>query len=344
MDSYNVIILREGVMAKKKLAFDIGESYIKIAVKDGTDIQIHTIQMPQNLMKDGMVQMPHMLTDFLKEVKKEHGLKKGECGLVLPDEVTVCRSITLPAMTEKQLEVNLPFEFSDYISSDPQKYVYDYALQEMKCDENGKPEEMVIKGAVVSKEVVSSYIQIFKDAGLKLRTLIPQEIALGNIMEMALAEHKIEAEKEYCIVNLGHCSTEVYIFKGNKQVVLRNISIGNCAIDRVISENEHVDEYVARTYKNNNYHDVLEQDYCREAFGRVAVEIMKVINFYRFSNRDTTLDEIYFMGGGSNIKALCETIAETNDMQCRYVSDLVPVNIDKDANLAGVLALGVLLQ
>ena len=81
---------------------------------------------------------------FLKEVKKEHGLKKGECGLVLPDEVTVCRSITLPAMTEKQLEVNLPFEFSDYISSDPQKYVYDYALQEMKCDENGKPKSVKI--------------------------------------------------------------------------------------------------------------------------------------------------------------------------------------------------------
>lgn len=331
-------------MAKTKLAFDIGESYIKIAEKDGTDIHVHTVQMPQNLMKDGFVQMPHMLTDFLKELKKEHNLGKGECGLVLPDEVTICRSLTLPAMTEKQLEVNLPFEFADYISSDPQKYVYDYALQEMKYDENNKPVEMVLKGAVVSKEVVTSYVQMFKDAGFKLRTLIPQEIALGNLMEAALNEKKIEADKEYCLVNLGHRSTEVYIYRGNKQLVLRNISTGNQVIDSVISENEHIDEYLARSYKNSNYHEVLEQDYCREAFGRIAVEIMKVINFYRFSNRDTTLDEIYFMGGGSNMARLCEIIAETNDMQCKYVSDLIPVKVDTDANLAGVLALGVLLQ
>ena len=33
-----------------------------------------------------------------------------------------------------------------------------------------------------------------------------------------------------------------------------------------------VDEFVARTYKNTNFNNILENDYCKEAFGRIAAE------------------------------------------------------------------------
>ena len=69
-----------------------------------------------------------------------------------------------------------------------------------------------------------------------------------------------------------------------------------------------------------------------------------VINFYRFNNRDTELDEIYFCGGGSNIEALCDTIAETVGMNRKNFMELMPEEVDKDANLGGVFAIGVLMQ
>ena len=169
-------------MKKTAIAFDIGESYVKIAQRNGDKITVEDIQMPENLVRDGIVQMPHVLTDFLKELKKEHHLPSGPCGIVVPDEVTVCRSFTMPVMTEAQLEVNLPFEFSDYISSEPQKYVYDYIVLDVKKDEEGKPVEMDLMGAVMSKEEVLNYVNIFRNAKMKLTTLIPEEIALGNIM------------------------------------------------------------------------------------------------------------------------------------------------------------------
>jgi type IV pilus assembly protein PilM len=331
-------------MSKTILTFDIGESYIKIAHRDNEKISVYAEQMPENLVSDGVVQMPHMLTDFLKELKKEYRLPKGECGLVVPDELTVCRTLTLPAMTERQLEVNLPFEFSDYISGEPQKYVYDYALQQMITDEEGNPKEMVLTGAVMSKEAVSNYINIFKNAGFKLHTLVPQEIALTNIMKRAVAEGRAEAEKEYCIVNLGHRATQVYIFKGDVLTVVRNIHTGNAAIDKVISEQENVDTYVARTYKNKNYNNILNKEYTKEAFSRMAVEIMKVINFYRFNNRDTCLEEMYFTGGGSNMSGLCESIAQANDLTGKSIMELLPKTIDRNIDASGILAIGVLLQ
>ena len=331
-------------MSKTVLTFDIGESYIKIAHKENERISVYVEQMPENLVKDGVIQMPHMMTDFLKQLKKEYHLPKGECGVVVPDELTVCRTLTLPAMTEKQLEVNLPFEFSDYISGEPQKYVYDYAVQRMINDEDGNPKEMVLTGAVMSKEAVTNYINIFKNAGFKLRTLVPQEIALTNIMKKALEEGRVEAGKEYCIVNLGHRATQVYIFRGDELTVIRNILVGNAMLDQVISENENVDAYVARTYKNKNYNDILDREYARETYGRIAVEIMKVINFYRFNNRDTRLEEMYFAGGGSNMTGLCESIAQANDLTGKSIMELLPKNVDYNTDASGILAIGVLLQ
>ena len=331
-------------MSKTMLTFDMGDTYIKIAKKDGSKVTVYTKQMPENLVKDGVIEMPYMMTDFLKELKKEFKLPKWECGMVVPDELTVCRKLVLPAMTEEQLEVNLPFEFSDYISGKPQRYVYDYALQEMINDEDGNPKEMVIKGAVMSKESVYKYVDMFKDAGFKLRTMIPQEMALTNVMKQAVETGKAKEDKEYCIVNLGHRSTQVYVFKGDKLDVLRNIYMGGATIDKTISEMENIDEYVARTYKHNNFDGVLDREACRETFGRIAVEVMKVINFYRFSNRESELEDIYFFGGCSNIYGLCNSIAESIGLNMKPMTDLLSSEVDRNTDMIGLYAIGVSMQ
>ena len=332
-------------MSKKiKLAFDIGESYIKIAKKEGSKINVYMKQTPENLVKEGILNAPLVVADLLSDLRKELKLPKCECGLVVSDEFTVCRTLTLPAMTEKQLEVNLPFEFSDYISGKPQRYVYDYAIREMIHDEEGNPKEMVLTGAVMSKEAVYKYVDIFKDAGFKLRTIIPQEIALTNVMKQAVSLGRAEEGKEYCIVNLGHRSTQVYIFKGSNLEVVRNLYVGGATIDAAISETEMVDEFVARTYKNKNYNNVLETEHCKEAFGRIAVEVMKVINFYRFSNRESSLEDVYFFGGCSNISELCGSIADATNLTIKPMYYLLPMDVHKSEDMIGLYGIGVLMQ
>lgn len=331
-------------MKKMIITFDMGDSHIKFARKEKGRITVHAVQMPENLIKEGLVQVPHMVSDFLKELRIKYRLPKTECGIVVPDELVVCRNLTLPAMTESQLKVNLPFEFIDYISDEPEKYVYDYALKEMICDEDGNPKEMNLVGAMMSKESIQTYVDMFKNAGFKLRTIIPQEIAMTNLMRAALEEGKIQPDKEYCIVNLGHRTTQVFFFKGADLDVLRNIHLGSNVIDKVIAEHENVDEFVARSYKNTNFNAVLDEEYVREEYGHIGVEVMKVINFYRFSNRESELEDMYFIGGGSNLNGLCEMIAEANELNMRPIAELLPEAVDPQADQSGLCAVGVMLQ
>lgn len=331
-------------MKKIRVSFDMGESHIKIAKRERDKIVVQTVEMPMNMFKDGQMLAPHLVSDFIRGLIVQYKLPKGDCGLIVPDQLVVCRNITLPAMTIDQLEVNLPFEFTDYISDEPEKYVYDYALKEMVYDEEGNPKEMNLTAAVMSKESIDTYSNMLKNAGFNLRVIIPQEIAMTNVMRNALEAGRIVADKEYCIINLGHRTTQVFVYKGDALVVLRNIQVGSNIIDKAIAEYENVEEYTARIHKNSNFNNVLACDFVQQQYNSIALEIRKVMNFYRFNNRTSELEDVYFIGGGSLLMGFGETIAEVNELKLCSAKDILPPNVLEKNMLSGFSAIGVMLQ
>lgn len=333
-------------MKKTVVGFDIGNSTLKVAMWKKQQLEVQILPLPENLIVDGVIKLPRLMIDFLKEAKKEYGIKSGPCALVVSDALCVCRSLSMPFMNERQLKMNLPFEFHDYITDEPENYVYDYAVQEVVRDEMYQPTELKLLGALISKAAAEEYVHIFKSAGFSLQTLIPKEMALVNLMRRAIADGNAKEGKDYCIVDFGYTNTDVYIMTGEHLTVLHTVPMGGADIDKVIAANENVDVFMAATYKDRNYNQVLEAEYCKDIFAKLTVEIMKVINFYYFNdrNRESTLDNIYFVGGISRIEALCESIEETTELKRHSITELFSDGIGQEAAANGLLALGALMQ
>lgn len=331
-------------MKKTVVGFDIGNSHLKVAVIKKKVVRVHSIPLPENLIKEGVVKLPAMMTDFLKEIKKEYKIKSGPCGIILPDSLTIYRSMTLPPMTEKQLALNLPFEFNDYISDEPENYVYDYSVQELVRDEEDNVTEMKLVAAAASKEKVLEYTSIFKNAGFKVQTILPQEVAVTNLLKNAIASEKAEPNREYCIINIGHLNTKVYILKGDNLQVIRTINMGGADFDKAIAENENVDIFMASTYKTTNYNEILDKEYIRDIFTKLTLEIIKVLNYYYFNNRDSVMDRVYFAGGTSCITALCHSIADATNLVYKPIIKLLPEKMDETEAANGLLAIGLLMQ
>lgn len=331
-------------MKKTMVGFDIGNSTIKIAMWKKQQLVFHKVPLPENLVVDGVIKLPRLMVDFLKDLKKQYGIKSGPCGLIVSDSLVVCRSFSVPAMTESQLKINLPFEFNDYITDEPDNYVYDYAVQEIVRDESEEVKELNLLGALISKAAVEEYINIFKSAGFSLRVLVPKEMAVINILRKAIADGRAEEGKEYCIIDFGYNNTNIYIFKGSQLAVIHNVPMGGADIDKVIAEHEHIDIFKAATYKESNYNEVLDKQYCRDVFTKWTVEIMKVINFYNFRNRESSLDNLFFVGGTSNIEALCQNIVETTALQSHPITELLTGDVSEEDAANGLLSIGVMLQ
>lgn len=293
-------------MARTRLGFDIGSSSMKVAVLRGEGLRVEEVRLPENMVDGaGNITLPHAFIQFLKQMKKELSLPGGPAALILPPNQVICRLVTMPRMTTQQLMMNLPYEFTDFIQGVPDQYFCDYALcspGEGESEEQGVP----MMAAAAAKQTLAEYVQMFSRAGIHLKSILPQEMALIN-----LVKERREGAEEFCFVDLGHQSTRITVVWRDRIQATRSIALGGRNLDLVVADSLGVDAFLANTYKASNYQNVLSSDAVADVCERVAVEILKVINFYQFTYRSSSLEGIYLVGGGAALPCLRKAIEDT---------------------------------
>lgn len=307
-------------MAKTTLGFDIGNYSLKIAVAQGDSLRLYEERLPENMMENSAVAMPNAFVDFLRRVKKQLALPRGECALVLPENQVICQLVKLPRMEEKQLLLNLPYEFSDFITGDPTQYFCDYAVCEPLPGDGA--DEITVMAAAMAKQQIQQYVRMFSQAGLRLRMLLPQEMAL-----LALTARQPggkNAAPEYCFVDLAQTATRITILQGDRLLGQRSIPLGGRALDHTVADLLGTDLFLASAYKEGNYQEVLQNPACTEVISQIAVEILKVINFYQFTYRASSLQGIYVSGGGAGLLPMRQAIADALGLPALPAAGLLP--------------------
>ena len=267
-------------------------------------------------------------------------------------------------MTAEQLEYNLPFEFRDYITEDLKDFSYDYAVlssvEESKAaKKKKKPKKskddpfgdapdlgddsvdmaadaqdattaaptgdepaLEIMAAAVPTSIIEDSRSMFHKAGMKLVKVAP---AVCSFIPLIRSVEDVTGEAgEYCLLDLGYKSIRMYMFRGDRYIVTRELETGLAKLDDVIAEAYGVDSHLAHTYLLTNYDDCQNKDYCQNAYGDIAVDLMRALNFYRFSNQDSQLSDVWLCGGGALIAPLRDAITETLDLDIHQASELLP--------------------
>ncbi len=308
----------------KIVGLDIGESSVKMAYFSGRELKkAVSADLPDAMVSGGRILSMDAMADFLKETAKKNGIPLTAAATTLPTAEIFTREITMPAMTEQQLSYNLPYEFRDFLTEEKNKYFFDYAVHGIERDENGEPREMRIFACAMLKSAVEDYRAMFRRAGFKLKVLTPAECAYESLIA-GLEKRAGDPGADRCIVNMGHQLTRLYLFHGGLNDGLREIEMGLAQLDELIAERFGVDTHVAHSYKESNYNGVLESDYAREFYNRLAVEVMKAVNFYHYNNRERQLTELYLCGGGCAIAPLRESIAELTKLPTFSGEALLP--------------------
>ena len=322
-------------MAKTRLGFDLGSSSMKIAlVRDGAVSRLESVRLPENMIDStGAVTLPHAFIQFLRQTRRELSLPRAAAALVLPASQVICRMVTMPRMTAGQLAMNLPYEFSDFIQGGPEQYHCDYAL----CRPVSEEEEnaMPMMAAVASKNILTSYYRMFTQAGISLKIVLPQEMALIQLVQ------RRQEGKEFCFVDLGHLSTRITVVRGDRIQATRQIALGGRNMDMLIADELGIDAFLAGTYKMENYQDIQSGRGVAEVCDRIAVEILKVINFYQFTYRSSELEGIYLAGGGAGIPALREAVSGMVGLELLDPGELLDAPEQETA--AGIFAAGAAL-
>ncbi|MBQ9346991.1 MAG: pilus assembly protein PilM [Oscillibacter sp.] len=343
-------------MAKKTvLGIDIGQDTLKLALCRGGQVRkLASAAMPKNLVKEGRIVSPESMGELLRKTMKENRIHASLASLALSNEASYVRTVTMPIMSAEQLELNIPYEFNDYITDELKNYVFDYAMistpddlrqarfggipgfgrgkkkeppaQAPEAEAAGETEEeeeqsaptMDVMVAAVRGEVLTEARETLRRAGLKLYRAAP---SLCGFISLIRAHG---GNGGYCILDLGFQSIRMYMFQGDRHVVTRVLETGLSVLDNVIADASNVDVHLAHTYLTTNYGDCQNQEYCINAYGNIAVELIRALNFYNFSNPDSNLSDVWICGGGAAIAPLRSAIAENLDLQIHPAAELIP--------------------
>ena len=226
-------------------------------------------------------------------------------------------------MTDGQLEYNLPFEFKDYLSQEKSQYYFDYAVQNIFKDEKGEPEQMELFACATLKTTIEAYRAMFHRAGYKLKVAKPEECAFGNLAR-AHAEKIGNAQEDLCIVDIGHRGIRMYIYRNGNFRTRRAVDLGLWDLEQQIAAERGVDPHMAHTHLLGDYQQALSQESSLDLYNRMAIEIMKAVNFYNYNNREQTLQSVYLCGGGAAIVPLRETITRVTGLELMDIAQLLP--------------------
>ena len=316
-------------MAKTYLGIDIGNDMLKLAlVRDGNVRKTAAAPMPVNLLREGRVTSTDTLGALIARTMKENHIRASLGCVVLSDEVCYLRTTQMPRMTTDQLAYNIPYEFSDYITGELKNYLFDYAVVPPLAgpagdgDEEGGEDRMNLLVAAVESVVVEDLRQALRKAGLKLAKVTPVECAMISLIRDYEARVG-DPDKEYCILDLGFRAIRMYMFRGPRHETTRVLEVGLSSLNDIIAENKNVDPHLAHTYLLTNFEDCQTADYCKAAYDNISVELMRALNFYRFSNPDSQISACWLCGGGAELLPLRDSIAESMDIEIRTANDLL---------------------
>ncbi len=323
-------------MAKKTiLGVDIGHDQLKLALVKGKRVlKTATAEMPENLLKEGRVTSREVMGELIRTTMKANGIHANHAAFVLPDNVVFIKNVEMPAMSAEQLSFNLPFEFNDYITGELKDYVFDYAVvpkdkpdeaPEEDGEEADEPKEETLELMAVgtSRAVVEDAQVMLRKAGLRMVMCAPSVSAYIALIRTQ-RETLSQVGEEFGILDLGSRSIRMYMFRGDRHIATRELEIGLSTLDNVLADAFGVDPHLAHTYLMSNYQDCQQREECRAAYENIAVELVRALNFYRFSNRDSTLGDMWLCGGGAVIEPLAEAIGGMVDMRLHTADELVP--------------------
>lgn len=279
------------IVMKRFLGIELGHYRVKLAYLEQGSLKTYISER----IDIDFYTNNHLYAKRIRELLTAHEIRCKHTVFVLPPEKTYVKRVRLPLLTTEQLKLNLPYEFVDYIGEQTELYQFDYAVLERSSN------QLDLLAAACKKELCTELQSFAKLAGLKLTGLVPSVIGLERLLN-----RNNDQKQDFVIVDLGFRALRIHFFRQGIYDTTRLLEPGCEEIEQLYqSEKESADQI-------------------SQCCQTVAIQIMRVLNFYSFNHMDNTLDTLYYCGGGAREQKLLAAIERAVEIPVRSLAVLFP--------------------
>jgi type IV pilus assembly protein PilM len=298
------------------VGLDIGSSAVKaVALKRGRAgwslIAAGEAPIPEGIMQDGAASEPAAVSEAVQQVLKSLHLRRARVAAALSGHAVIVKRLSLPSMSEAELNDAIPWEAEQYIPFDLSEVQLDYQVVN-NAGEPGKTSLDVLLVAA-KRDRIDDRAGVIAQAGWRPVVLDIEAFALANAYQMSYPER---TDPLAALIHVGRSVTIVCLLERGDPIFTRDISLGGQVHhDALLRDfgSSGVDDMAAKRILHGQFpNDVNPEQVAavlRDASAQLVLEVRKTIDFYRATAPVERLSRIVLSGGAWQAVGLVDLLA-----------------------------------
>ncbi len=290
-----------------------------IRIEDRKIKNYGSVSMPKGVVLDGEVvdkaEFFKTLEKLIKNIKPKK-IKTKKIRLALSESKSFLRLISMPAMSEKEIDEAIKWEIEANIPLSLDQVYYDWQLVGDIFDNNDNNGEIKVLVLATAKKVIDQYIEILEEFGLEVVGIESETTAIARSL---LNEHS--PLKTVLIINLDKNKTSFIFAIKNIPCFASSVPISEKNVIGAIAKKFNISDKKAQEIEEKDGIGLFfEEDALFEAIKPVLDglinEIKRTIDFYLDGLRySSSVDKIIICGKMSNAKGLIPYLSKNLEIE-----------------------------
>jgi type IV pilus assembly protein PilM len=232
---------------KNLVGVDIGSASIKVCLvresRKGLGlVRLGYVPLAPQVIVDGQIMDSSAVVDALGQAFAQAKIRQKECALSVSGQSVIIRKITVPMMTQAELDEQIQWEAEQHIPFDIKDVQVDYQVLRKRPDAS----QMDLLLVAAKKDRIEDYAQLAKSAKLKPVVCDVDSFTVQNLFEYSRG---LPEQQTVALLNVGASVSSLSIVANGVHVFPREIANGGNAITEEIQKQLGIPFEQAEAYK-----------------------------------------------------------------------------------------------
>ena len=295
---------------KNLVGVDIGTSGVKVCqVRESRKglglVRLGFVPLGPQVIVDGQVMDQGAVIEALQRVFSEAKIRQKECAISVSGQAVIIRKITVPMMTEAELNEQIQWEAEQHIPFDIKDVQVDYQVLRRRPEAS----QMDLLLVAAKRDQIEDYAQLARNAKLKPVVCDIDSFTVQNLFEYSRG---LPQDQTIVLINVGASLSSLNIVSNGASAFTREIANGGNVITEEIQRQLSVPFDQAEAYKcggdpSGPSGGMVPQQVVQiidAVTDSIAAEIQRSLDFYMATSGEGEISRIYVTGGTANLAAL----------------------------------------
>lgn len=316
---------------KPLVGLDIGAASIKLAeLRDGSGggyvLEAAAIEpLPPGAIVESAIKDAQLVGEAVRRVLDKAGTTTRRVAIGVSGNAVIIKTITLPEMSELDLEGQIAYEADQYVPYDIDELNLDFHVLGPSEHEEGHMDVLL---AVCKKGLVEEYQQLLDSAGLDLVCVDCAVLAIQNMAELIGNAQRAGAGQAIALVDIGGALLHVNILVDGRTTFVRDHFIGGNDLTQAIQKETGMSFQQAEQLKLEDP-AAIPAAAAERYHEQVAAEILRALDFYA-ANHSQPVSRMLLSGGAALQPNLIEALAMRLDIELDLLQPFPTIALPND--------------